>query len=139
MSQDPRQKILDLVRLAKDSAKGGEHERTAAAMKVCDLLEKHPAMLADVPLQGTSRVHPAAEARRRWRRMVQAKHLFERECNDEGGCCASCGEEIDPGDLMVVHHGEDLATHEKCKDWWYGFEPAPPKPSPPWTDDDIPF
>jgi hypothetical protein len=140
---DPRQRILSLVRLARDSADGAEKERATAAMKVCELLELDPALLADVPLQGTSRVHPAAEARRRWRRMVAAKNLWQDEWrDDEAGSCASCGKEIHPGDNVVGHRDEDLMTHEGCKDWWYGFEPAPPPERKPFSyggDDDIPF
>jgi hypothetical protein len=110
-------------------------------MLACELLKKHPGLIAPAPAQGrfnvpsrregASTVHPDALRLREWLRMLQAKGLSEGQARHEG-LCADCGATVERGSPVVACDRDGLTTHRDCAGFWWKYEPER-------DPDDIPF
>lgn len=129
MANDRLTKLNDLINRALRPTEKHDHEANAAAIRVCEILEKHPEMLRPSAPTGSgaparpssaSAIHPAAAELREWRRMWMAKGLASVKASRED-VCASCGGAIKAGASVVTRAVEDIATHDDCKSWWWNY------------------
>jgi hypothetical protein len=141
-------KIMAFVRHAV-SETANENEARNAAMKACEAIYRHPAVLSgqevadegeDVEAPpyrskgGKSDIHPKAKAFMEWE-SFKAEHGISLIRARRYGLCVACGEPFEKG-AAILEQRDVGATHAACHEWWKEYDyTGVTLPGP----DDIPF